>query len=204
MWDILANSLLVESPYQTLGADQHRLRKGPDMARKKNNRLSWTLGLGIVLSLGLGEARANAVIVSPDEGTTQVIRVYDDSSAGLVTYVVVRDDDTSVKYQDAPVGLGEDGAVETDVFVITADSGGDSVTVETKASPETATVTVTGVGDSQLNDLGFRVDLIGIAGDTYTLAITSEGVDHALSHVTFTIAEAEPVAPLFEPYPLYD
>jgi len=119
-----------------------------------------------------------------------------------VTYVVVRDAANKIKYEGAADGLGEDGAKETDQFLITVYAAGDEVTVQAKASVKTVKNTIK-LGDDATTAqkaiadefLGFTVKLTGkvkvpAADDdkthAYTFAVSSITNRHALSYIEFT------------------
>lgn len=107
-----------------------------------------------------------------------------DGGSEHVRYVV-ENHGRRVKFEDAPVGLGEDGAHQSDRFVIDVHNGGQQVGVITKAAWAQDANMLTGVGDEVLDSLGFRTRLVSIDGGTYTLVVTSESNQHALSHVEF-------------------
>ncbi len=101
-------------------------------------------------------------------------------------YVVERRGQSKIKFEDAPIGLGEDRVYMTDTFVIEVENGGGSVGVSVKAATARNSVTLTGPGDSALiGAQGFRVTLERVAGGEYTFTVTSECNYHALSHIEF-------------------
>ncbi|MFW6163512.1 MAG: hypothetical protein ACODAJ_12140, partial [Planctomycetota bacterium] len=118
----------------------------------------------------------------------------EDEDGDPVAYVVVRDASNTVKFEDAPTGLGEDGADETDTFRITVTGGGSSVQVTTKAGrgQDSYTLDLDEVA-SVMDSLGFRVTLESNESGTYTLSVTSEDNDHALSHIQFDFLDGEVV-----------
>jgi|GEM_PF-1278575 len=91
----------------------------------------------------------------------------------------------SVKYEDAEPGLGEDGAEETDTFVMEVGNAGNSVSVDIKSAWYSDTIELEGVGDIQTSSTGFRAELVDISDGEYTVDISSAGNQHAMSHVTF-------------------
>lgn len=154
--------------------------------------------LSLTLLLCASTASAAPEVISPDSSAavqrTEHLDAGDQTAP--VQYVVLRNG-ASVKYEDAPEGLGEDGASQTDTFVIRVRNAGDSVTVETKAARNLAT-SISGVGDSHLDANGFRVSLVSIDGEYYTITVKSEGARYALSHVTFTFAEGNYADPSYD------
>ncbi|MFP3975369.1 MAG: prepilin-type N-terminal cleavage/methylation domain-containing protein [Chloroflexota bacterium] len=113
-----------------------------------------------------------------------------------------------IKFEDAePEGLGEDGANETDTFVIEVNNAGTSVNVTTKAGSQnsgkgqgkgqgqggSASSYLQGVGDFTTDDLGFTITLVEIDGNTYTLTVESVSNNHALSHVKFCFGDGADV-----------
>jgi hypothetical protein len=109
------------------------------------------------------------------------------ASAELTRYVIEVRSGT-VKYEDAPVGLGEDGATQVDVFHMTVPERHAShpITFVTKAGQG---VTMSQVDASEgatvLDDNGFRVTVAEIDGSQITIHLRSESPEKALSHVTF-------------------
>lgn len=144
----------------------------------------------VALAAGPVWASGNTAVTSPGEGTASVARTDDDGDA-LMAYLVVQDNDHTIKYEDATVGLGEDGAIESDLFVIEVENAGDTVRVETKAGQGVAEW-ISGEGDSNVDANGFLIELVSISGTTYTLRLSSTSdVDEALSHVTFSFFHGE-------------
>jgi len=139
-----------------------------------------------VMAFAVGPAWAGdgTTVTSPESGSDTVVRTGDNGLFPM-DYVVVRDSNNTVKFEDATVGLGEDGAIESDLFVIQVENAGDTVRVETKAGRDVSEW-ISGESDSDIDDNGFHCELVSIEGSTYTLRLTStEAVDSALSHVTF-------------------
>lgn len=134
------------------------------------------------------------VTVVGEGDTTTVTRTLGDHSEDI-EYVVERVG-ASIKFEDAPVGLGEDDALDADTFVIRVEEGGDTVKVETKAARNEAEW-ISGESDSNVDANGFQIDLLSIEkqsdGSTlYTIKLSStEAVRYALSHVTFTFYPGE-------------
>ncbi|MFP4056107.1 MAG: hypothetical protein ACLF0G_04490 [Candidatus Brocadiia bacterium] len=117
-----------------------------------------------------------------------------EDTTSSVEYVVERDEDNTIKFEDAPVGLGEDGAHQTDEFVISVEGDVTSVKVKTKAATGTATNDVP-LGGSVTDTLGFRTSLEPLGGGQYKLSVTSVSNRHALSHVEFEFEGGEVVGP---------
>jgi hypothetical protein len=135
---------------------------------------------------------------SADAEAVSITRVYNESSAEMVEYVAEETGTLSLKFEDAEVGLGEDRELMTDIFVLRVANGTGSVTAETKASTGEAISVLTGVGESSLDALGFRVTLDSVEDDLYTISITSESNENALSHVTFFFTEGNLAEPLYD------
>ena len=160
----------------------------------KNLNLKPSLLLTGTLALAVASIPAWAgeiSVTSPQAGSTSVTRTDDAGNQSQMPYVVVRDSTNTVKYEDATLGLGEDGAIESDLFVINVANAGDTVRVETKAGRDTAEW-VSGESDSDVDDNGFMVEVVSISGNTYTLRLSSTpAVEEALSHVTFTFYQGQ-------------
>lgn len=156
------------------------------MELKHRSELKLLAG-AVALSLVAGTAWADGTeVTSPSAGTASVVRAGEDGSQSPMTYTVVRDSNNTVKFEDASRGLGEDGAIESDLFVIQVQNAGDTVRVETKAGRDTAQW-VSGESDFDVDANGFQVELVSISGNSYTLRLSSTpAVEAALSHVTFT------------------
>lgn len=77
------------------------------------------------------ESFAEVEVVAPGGDTAKVARLLGDR-ASSVEYVVVRDTASSVKFEDAPVGLGEDDASHRD----TSSDGSKVYTVTIEATVE--------------------------------------------------------------------
>lgn len=93
--------------------------------------------------------------------------------------------DNVIKFEDAEVGLGEDGSRDFDEFTFEVSGAGDGVQVETKASTQSTSVYLTGPGTEDVDALGFRIEYVSKNDDNYTLRVGNENAQHALSHVTF-------------------
>jgi len=105
-----------------------------------------------------------------------------------VTYVVVRDGTGAIKFEATTSGLGEDGAQETDVFLIRVVGAGSHVHVKTKAGTGTAKLTLDfddDVGQAIEDSLGFSTELVSVEGDAFTFAVSSVSNEHALSNIEF-------------------
>ena len=157
------------------------------MDRKIKPRFVAIVGAAAVaLAAGPVWAGGDTAVTSPGVGTASVTRTGVNCEPHM-TYVVVQDIDNTVKYEDATVGLGEGGEIESDLFVIEVENAGDTVRVETKAGLGEAAEWISGEGDSNVDANGFQIELVSISGTTYTLRLTSTSeVEHALSHVTFS------------------
>ncbi|MFP4056105.1 MAG: hypothetical protein ACLF0G_04480 [Candidatus Brocadiia bacterium] len=128
-------------------------------------------------------------------GTTDLDVFVEGKFGKAITYVVVQDGVSRVKFEDAPEGLGEDDAQETDRFVMSVQGTTDSVTVSTKAATGKATTTLPAeVGATAKDELGFVITVESISDDSvYTLSVSSESNEHALSHVEFDFGEGTEV-----------
>lgn len=113
-----------------------------------------------------------------------------------IIYVVERDGPERIKFENAPVGLGEDRESETDRFVIRVADGTSTVTVSTKAARDDDTFQLTGVGDFHVDALGFCTVLERMTIDGwYSLAVSSVCNRHALSHVEFGFGAGTVLSP---------
>ena len=156
------------------------------MNRRIKPKLMAIVGaVAVALAAGPVWASGAATVTSPGAGSASVVRTDDDGDAHMA-YEVVQDSANSIKYEDATVGLGEDGAIESDLFVIEVENAGDTVRVETKAGQDVAEW-ISGESDSNVDANGFHVELVSVSGTTYTLRLSSTtDVEEALSHVTFS------------------
>jgi hypothetical protein len=131
-----------------------------------------------------------------------LVKIYESAS---INYVVVKDAPNTVKYEDATIGLGEDGASQKDYYTISlsaqaSGSGGTpppvpslttaEFTVQTKAGNSRATTVLSGSGSSAVDDLGFTITIESISALNITMSVEATGDNaHALSHVEFAFAE---------------
>jgi hypothetical protein len=142
-----------------------------------------------LFGLTVGPAEA-AEIFSPMGDAVEVERrtlLSDSTSTQQVTYVIEARSG-AVKYEDAPVGLGEEGSEQTDVFHVTAEkrNTGDPITVITKAAQSMdMTYLDPKEGASVKDDNGFKITVAGVDGDQFKLKVHTWSPDRALSHVTF-------------------
>lgn len=123
-----------------------------------------------------------------------------DGGSIAVRYEVERTG-SRVRYQDAPIGLGLNGEVQTDRFVVQVSGGDSSVSVTTKAGVPEATEVLSDVGDEVTDALGFTTRLVSVEGDTYTLTVTSVSAASALSHLDFDFGTGSTV---LDPDTAYD
>jgi hypothetical protein len=109
-----------------------------------------------------------ATVVQRPSEEASIIRTYASGGDSRMDYVVVYDSPQSVKYEDATVALGDDGAGASDSFVIrvTCESA-PSITVETKAGTgSTETVVQPQLEDEDVVDSnGFELELLKIYED---------------------------------------
>ena len=125
-------------------------------------------------------------VTSPTGSSASVTRytaVGDEVQLENITYVI-ENKGSSVKFEDAPVGLGEEGARQRDVFELTVNGAGSTLTAITKAATASDSTTLQ-AGESAVDDLGFEVELAEVNGEQYKVFVTSVDPPHALSHVTF-------------------
>ena len=104
-----------------------------------------------------------------------------------LTYKVVRDSSSKCKFEGAPIGLGENGQLQTDQFKITLNGTASKVMVTTKAGNQSA---LNEIGDVVTDTLGFTTRLVKKEGNDYYFAVTSDDMNStpALSHVLFTFS----------------
>ncbi|MDD5089546.1 MAG: pilus assembly protein TadG-related protein [Candidatus Wallbacteria bacterium] len=114
-----------------------------------------------------------------------------------IYYVVVNDETNTVKFEDASLdgadfGLGEDGEMHMDTFIITAVNASFPITGHTKAGGGEWNFSLAGVGSSFTDAGGFTTTLTAADGDTYTFTIVSDtsAATAALSHATFILGPA--------------
>ncbi len=154
------------------------------------------LGAMIVAGLAGLSVAADPVVLSPDDETATVTRTEGDLE-GSVTYVVERRDGW-IKFEDAEQGLGEDGAIQTDTFVMHVAGAGDTVHVKTKAGRYVAEW-VSGDPDEAVDENGFHIELVSIEDGVYTIRLSStEEVTYALSHVEFTFFPGERATAMYD------
>ncbi len=174
------------------------------------NDLTWHIGdllagefATLIFGISVSCVAGDPVVIWPEDTNGAISHpitrtYYDGSPDETVYYRVVAVAGNIVKFEDCePDGLGEDGEVETDTFVITVLGGSLTVTVGTKAGsdPEEWS-TLTGIGDTVVDSKGFTItieDIVDIGGgeNNYIISITSDNVPgggggtKALSHTTF-------------------
>lgn len=172
--------------------------------RYRRYTVKFILGLAVVLgwssqSMGL----ATALITAPSDGTVTITRTTDstdtlNSGQGngngggnlitSVTYECLREGN-SVKFENAPTGLGEDGAAETDIFEIAFEHGRDCVEIYIKAGTVSNTEPVRLSTEYPSEEVipGFTATLTAFNVDssnngTCTVTISSENAPAALSN----------------------
>ncbi|MFW6164252.1 MAG: hypothetical protein ACODAJ_15900, partial [Planctomycetota bacterium] len=169
---------------------------------------------GTIKAKNCSDVLFQVVATNLTQNSTDIPVTVEGKFGQAVTYVVVQDGVTRVKFEDAEEGcLGEDGAQETDRFVMTVTGTTNSVSVTTKAGTSEATTTFDNPqpGDTQSDSLGFEITIENVEGDqttddsstslgettteacTYTVSVTSVDVDHALSHVEFDFGDGTEV-----------
>lgn len=120
----------------------------------------------------------------------------EDCTASSSNYQVEVRSRGRIKFENAPVGLGEDRTYMTDTFVIDVDTPTNSVKITIKASTGSVTRTLSGIGDSALfGALGFEVTLVNIEGSTYTFTVTAICNYHALSNIEFEFGQGNVTQP---------
>lgn len=115
--------------------------------------------------------------------------------AETVTYQTEhRSGGRAIKFENAPVGLGEDRTYMADTFVIEVEDGSESVEVKLKAARQQEWVTLTYVGQNILvGSMGFKVTLREIVGNLYVISVFATCNYHALSHVEFNFGSGASV-----------
>jgi len=132
-----------------------------------------------------------------------------------VEYTVETKGDTCIKFEDAMYDqdpdefiedwveacLGEDGAVEADVFFVEVDGDATAIDVALKAGKCKDDGTIDLSDPVALDLCGFSVQLIEADAGTYILAVISDDIEGgkdgtaALSNVEFCFVDATVVAP---------
>lgn len=107
------------------------------------NQLIGLLVAALCLCFTTVQAVGQPSVTAPHGDAASVMREDGDDSAYVI--YVIEHAGASIKYEDADEDLGEDGAVQTDIFVIQVQNAGDSLTVVTKASTNTAVTALSGV-----------------------------------------------------------
>jgi hypothetical protein len=105
------------------------------------------------------------------------------SNPGYYTEILNHTNGT-VEFTSVSTGLGENNAQQTETFAITRESSASSLSVTLKAATSQATTPLT-LGTPLTNSLGFRITLLSIQGNTYTVSVESVNNTYALSHANF-------------------
>ena len=176
------------------------------------NTLTWTIGdlaadetvtLSMCLRVSFGGCNyIPAEVILPEDtngqSTYPVTRVTEGVPGSETVYYTVEHMYNSrvVKFEDCiPDGLGEDGEIETDTFVIIVSDGITAVLVTTVAGVNKDSIILQGVGDTIVDDNGFTITLVSITDlgggqKEYTFEVTSDDIEGgqgspALSHIEF-------------------
>lgn len=98
-----------------------------------------------------------------------------------------------IKFFDASYPLGEELSNNgTDVFIVTASGGTNSVTVVTETDQE-KTNTLNGAGSSFTDSMGFKVELVCIKNGTYTFKASNVSNTKQLESISFNFGEGAEV-----------
>jgi len=111
-----------------------------------------------------------------------------DCASSTVDYVV-ENKQTEIKFEDAPLGLGEDRVWMRDTFEIEVETLGATVGVAIKAGPSKFSQTLVGEGDEVFLQNGFRVVLKSIVGRDFTFIVEAVCNSKALSHIVFDFGD---------------
>lgn len=129
----------------------------------------------------------------PKTDSNKIPRV--DNITGQVSAASYNLESTSkynIKFESKSSGLGENGADQTDTFVLDLSEINNfgAVSVKTKADTTTAYSTLSSVGSNNLDNQGFLVTVVDRTDDRIVISIRSDSNRSALSHVSFTIMTA--------------
>ena len=169
------------------------------LQRRRNHATKFALGLAVVLGwAGQSFGVATATIVAPAPGSASVSRYDANAKANKqnsnVTYVALVENGY-VKFEDASTVLGENGAVQTDTFVVQGQNIRDWCKVTIKAGSDEQHCTLVGVGDSK-TATNFTVTMTACNTSTgeITFEVTSDADNGtpALSHINFEIGVTPP------------
>jgi hypothetical protein len=143
--------------------------------------------------------------------------IFEATNTGVVYYTTVCDSACEVKFEDAvdyegyEDSLGEDGAMETEYYVVSVENACDSVNVLIKAGKGKSGATITGdSGSETVGDFLLEWTRTGDAGDyTYNFALTSDDDNKtkALGYILFDFSmdgacpDAEVISPVEGEYP---
>jgi len=146
---------------------------------------------GVIRAVNDTQAKFVVLASNLTSGSTDVPVFVQGKFGQAITYVVVQDGINRVKFEDATTGLGDDGAAQTDRFVMTVQGTTSSVSVTTKAGTASSTTELPAqVGATALDSNGFRVTVEDISDDNvYTVSVTSQDNSKALSHVEFDFGD---------------
>ena len=142
-------------------------------------------------------AGADTEVTSPDAGPNHVPRLEESGYQSYVTYEVVRESQSRVTFEDADSPLGEEGQIESDIFVIDVQNASDAVRVITEAGGQTAEW-VSGLSEDETDANGFRVDVLSTSDDTFIIQLSSTSEsEESLNRVAFEflpgqLAEVDP------------
>jgi hypothetical protein len=146
------------------------------------------LAAGLAAALLVASPATGATINAPMGDAVEVPRLTyhtDGNLKDLVRYTVEIRNGT-VKFEDAPVGLGEEGRDQVETFHFSVENPSAAITVITKTGQDTVMSTLEATEGSYVRDLnGFKITVAGRSGSRFALTVRSVDPDKALSHVTF-------------------
>jgi hypothetical protein len=149
------------------------------------NRIVSLTAAAVAITMFVGPAFAGPA--------SKVARFDNDTGAmGEASYIIDAPSKHEIKYEAKGSGLGENGADQTDLFVIDVSkiSSIGAISVKTKADTTDADSTVHEAGDSRLDSQGFRVTVESLTTDQLVISVRSDSSVSALSHVSFGILGA--------------
>ncbi|MFB6188124.1 MAG: hypothetical protein ABEI86_14840, partial [Halobacteriaceae archaeon] len=129
-----------------------------------------------------GEDSINPCSQSENRTDTQVkydVEYTPKASSGVIKFEKTDNDED---------GLGENKALETDVFEVKLDNSQTPIKITTKAGSNSDTIEL-GPGECGVDSLGFRSKVITHSSGSYMITITSLRNVHALSHVKFDFGD---------------
>ncbi|MBN2096830.1 thrombospondin type 3 repeat-containing protein [Candidatus Peregrinibacteria bacterium] len=142
-----------------------------------------------VMDLGLPPGIAELIEDAQEEATEYA---WQGEGPQMVTYQVeVSEDGDWIRFYDADIPLGTDGRKNTDVFIVTATDGTESVDVTLESGGDSHTYALSGPGDSYVSPLGFAVVLENISGNNYGFTVSSYTNLNPLTSVMFDFGNGD-------------